>query len=78
MIRLPESDKAYLVQLAKQHRQSMTKVIQQLLREHREQNFFDGLKADYLALRKDTKSWNEEKNEQLLWDNTVKDGLEGE
>ena len=76
MIRISEDAKEYLQQLAKERGQSMTRVIQQLLEEHRDRRFFEGLDADYKALRNDKESWDQEKKEQALWDTALADGLD--
>ena len=78
MIRLKATDKRYLQQLAKQRKESMTKVIEDLLEEHRRRSFFEGLNNDYAALKKDKKAWEEQIKEQSLWDSTASDGLEDE
>jgi hypothetical protein len=78
MIRLNARDKDYLQALAKEKKESMTKVIEDLLEDHRKRSFFSGLAADYAALKKDSGAWNDELSEQSLWDTTASDGLDQE
>lgn len=78
MIRLKAADKEYLRRLALQRGESMTKVVEHLLEDHRRRSFFGGLSADYANLRKDSSAWEAEQQEQRLWDTTLADGLEDE
>jgi hypothetical protein len=76
MIRLKADDKEYLQNLAQKRNETMTKVIEDLLEEHRRRSFFEDLAADYAALKKDSRAWKDELAEQALWDTTAADGLE--
>jgi hypothetical protein len=76
MIRLKADDKQYLQNLAHKRNETMTKVIEDLLEEHRRRSFFEDLAADYAALKKDSQAWQEELAEQKLWETTASDGLE--
>lgn len=74
MIRLSAADKKYLQQLSKKTGKSMTKIIEQLLEDHRRRSFFVGLASDH-EKRSETEG---EQQERDLWDRTSADGLEDE
>ena len=48
------------------------------LDDYRRKVFFEGLAADYAALKADPKAWAEELAERQLWDATLLDGLDPE
>lgn len=74
MIRLSAADKKYLQQLSKKSGKSMTKIIEQLLEDHRRRSFFVGLASDHAKLSET----EDEQQERDLWDRTAADGLEDE
>jgi len=76
MIRLKTADKAYLQQLAQEKKESMTKVIEDLLEDHRRRSFFEGLAAEYAVLKQDQQAWEEELSDQALLDTAASDGLD--
>jgi hypothetical protein len=74
-VRLNARDMEYLQRLAKQRKSSVTKVMEALLEDHRRRSFFEGLRTDFSALKQNHCSWEEEVDEQKLWDTAARDGL---
>lgn len=71
-----ESSQKLLAELAVQTGQSAQKVLDQALEEYRRKVFFQGLAADFAALKADPAAWAEELAERNLWDTTATDGLD--
>jgi hypothetical protein len=78
MITISETAQRLLQELAGQTGQSPTEVLEQALDQYRRHVFFEGLAADYAALRADSEAWAEEREERNLWDTTLMDGLDAE
>ena len=75
-ITISETAQRLLQALAGETGQSPTEVLEKALDQYRRQVFFEGLAADYAALRADSEAWAEELEERKLWDTTLMDGLE--
>ena len=73
---ISEASHRILKELAEQTGQPMTDVLDKALDAYRRQVFFEGLKADYAALRSDPEAWAEELAERKLWEATLMDGLD--
>lgn len=56
----------------------MPAILDRAIEEYRRRQFLEGLRADFAALRRDPKAWQEELNERKEWDSTLGDGLEGQ
>ena len=65
-----------LKELAEQTGQTMMEVLDMALDAYRRKVFFEGLNADYAALRADPEAWAEELAERKLWEATLMDGLD--
>jgi hypothetical protein len=62
--------------LAEQTGQSPLDVLDTALDADRRQVFFEGLAADYAALKADPEAWADELAERKLWEATLADGLD--
>ncbi len=61
--------------LAAERGTTMGAVVNDLLREHRDKQFWEEFDAAYATLQADPKAWAEELAERALLDNTLMDGL---
>ncbi len=73
-----EKRKRCVEEWRKRRGDSMTKVIEDMLEEHRRIAFFEELDKGYKALNSDSAALAEEAEEDRLWDSTLIDGLEDE
>ncbi len=75
---VPVSESAHqlLSDLAAQTGRSIQQVLDQALEDYRRKVFFEGLAADFAALKADPAAWAEELAERELWDATLMDGLD--
>jgi hypothetical protein len=73
---ISEASQRLLQELAQQTGQPMTDILDQALDAYRRQLFFEGLKADYAALKADPEAWSDELAERKLWEATLEDGLD--
>jgi hypothetical protein len=75
---VPISDKSHriLQELAEQTGQTTGEILDKALDAYRRKVFFDGLAADYAALKADPEAWAEELAERKLWEATLMDGLD--
>lgn len=64
--------------LAQQTGTTMQEVISKAVEQYQEQLFWQQVHEAYARLRQDPVAWQEELEEQRLWDNTLVDGLEKE
>jgi len=75
-IPITEGSYRILKDLSDQTGQTMLEVLDRALDAYRRKLFFEGLKADYAALRADPEAWAEELAERKLWEATLMDGLD--
>ena len=61
--------------LSKEENEPMSAVLDKVLEHYRREKFLRGANADFAALKRDPKAWNEALAERALWDQTVADGL---
>ncbi len=54
----------------------MPEVLDKALDDFRRKVFFEGLAADYAALKAEPEAWAEELAERKLWETTLMDGLD--
>jgi hypothetical protein len=73
---ISEAAQRILQELVEQTGLTMREVLDKALDAYRRQLFFEGLKADYAALRADPQAWAEELAERKLWEGTLLDGLD--
>jgi hypothetical protein len=53
----------------------MSAVLDKVLEYYRREKFLRGANADFAALKRDPKVWDEELAERTLWEQTLVDGL---
>jgi hypothetical protein len=77
---LPVSDATLQVlhELTEQTGLSALEILDKALDEYRRKVFFEGLAADYAALKADPEAWADELAERKLWDATLMDGLDAD
>jgi hypothetical protein len=75
-VQISESSHQILKQLAEETGHTMTAILDRALDTFRRKVFFEGLKADYDALKADPEAWAEYEAERKLWDATLMDGLD--
>ena len=75
-VRISEASHRILKELADQTGQTMMEVLDKALDAYRRKVFFEGLRADFAALKADPKAWAEEQEERKVWEATRMDGLE--
>jgi hypothetical protein len=73
---ISEGARKLLEELARQTGQSVQAILAQALEDYRRKVFFQGLAADYAALKADPQAWEEELAERKLWETTLPDGLD--
>ena len=74
-VNISEASHRILQELAEQTGQTMMELLDKALDAYRRQLFFEGLNADFAALRADPEAWAEELGEQT-WEATMMDGLD--
>lgn len=77
-IPLSETSRRLLSELAAQTGQTQAAILDQALDAYRRQLFFEGLNADFAALKAAPEAWAEELAERQLWETTLTDGLDPE
>src|SRR5437868_1763528 len=75
---ISEGVRKLLEELARQTGQSLQAILGQALEDYRRKVFFEGLAADYAALKADPQAWAEELAERQLCDQTLMDGQDAE
>lgn len=75
-VRVSPQAHALLRSLAEEEQISMQAVLDKALEQYRRARFLRGANADFAALRRREKTWNEELDERALWDNAIGDGLD--
>jgi hypothetical protein len=74
-VTISESAQRMLQELAEQTGLGVTEILDKALDDYRRKVFFEGLAADYAALKADPEVWAEELAERKLWEATLMDGL---
>ena len=75
-VRISSQAHRSLKELSELTGQPMPAVLDKAIEEYRRRQFLEGLSADFAALRKDPKAWQQELDERAEWDATLGDGLE--
>ncbi len=76
MMRVSETARQSLGDLAAKMQKSMQAVLDEAVEEYRRQRILQELNEDYRALRNDPEAWKAELEERREWDVTLLDGLE--
>lgn len=74
-VRLAETTRAALRQLAAETGEPMSVVLEKAVEAYRRQCIFEQANAAYAALRSDPEAWAEELAERRAWEGTLADGL---
>lgn len=75
-IPISDASRQVLQELAQQTGQTPTEILDKALDQYRRKLFFDGLAADYAALKTDPEGWAEELEERKQLEGTLMDGLD--
>lgn len=62
--------------LANETSQSVEQILEKAIEDYRRKVFFEGLAADYAALKSNPESWTEELEERKLFEGTLMDDLD--
>lgn len=77
-VRIDPATTRSLEELVRATGQKKSAILREAIHEYRKTVFFNGLRSDFEALKKDPAAWQEELRERALWDTTLSDGLSGE
>ncbi len=77
-VRVSEPSHVLLRALAERCQKSMQQVIAEALEAYHKQLFWTQANHEFEHIRNDPEAWQEEQEEQRLWDQTVGDGLDEE
>lgn len=75
-VRISQSAREALRELAAKSGQSMQAVLEKAIDDLRRRRFLEECNAGYAALRKNKRLWKQELEERRAWDVTLADGLE--
>ena len=64
-------------ELAESNGISMQSVLDNAIEAYRRKSFLEALNEEFAALRRDPEKWQDEKEERVLWDQSLLDDLEG-
>ena len=73
-IRISESSRKMLRELAREEGKSLQYVVDQAIENYRRRRFLEGLYNDFAALRNNVEGWKGEEEERTAWDVTLADG----
>jgi hypothetical protein len=77
-VRISPRSRELLRQLAEEEKRSMQSVLDRALDRYRRDKFLRAANADFAALQRDAKAWEQELRERELWEPTVGDGISAE
>lgn len=75
-VRISSRSNQILKEIAKQKGESLQKVLDEAVEEHRRTLILKEANSAYSKLKNDSSLWDEEKQERALWANTLTDGEE--
>ena len=78
VLRVSESSHFTLKELAKSEGRSMQSVFDAVIEAYQRKTFFEGLNADFYALRTREEDWQDELAERTVLEGTLMDGLKDE
>ncbi len=73
-IRISESSRKMLYDLARQDNKSMQAIMEQAIESYRRQRFLEGLSEDFASLKNNPENWQAEVEERKEWDVALADG----
>lgn len=68
LVRIRESDKRILQQMANEENAPMPEILRKALEAYRRQKFFESVNHAYQAVKKDPKAWQQEDSERDNWE----------
>jgi hypothetical protein len=71
---ISESTRRILRELSEQMGRPVQAILDRAVEDYRRKLFFEGLTADYAALKADPAAWADELAERRLWESTLTDG----
>jgi hypothetical protein len=74
-VRISAQAHQLLRHLAAEEQRSMQSVLDRALEQYRRERFLRAANADFAALKRDSKAWNQELRDRELWDQTDADGI---
>lgn len=77
-VRVSENTHEVLRSLSMQEGKSMQDIIDKAIEDYRRKAFLEGLSNDYRLLRNDAEAWKNHEQDNVVWDNTLTDGLDNE
>lgn len=75
-IRVPRAVYERIREIAHENHETLGAVIERLVKQEEERQFWAQVNADFAALRADPEAWAEEVHERALWEGTLMDELE--
>jgi len=78
LVRINNRSHRVLQDLAKREKASMSDVLDEAIEQYRRRKFLEELNADFAALRRDRRAWNQEQKERAVWDGALADGAAGD
>lgn len=75
-VRISETSRKTLKDLAAQENGSMQAVLEKAIEHYRRRRFLEQVNTAYAALQQDRKTWTAVEKERVQWDATLGDGLE--
>ena len=75
-VRIDAETHEVLKRLAEQDGEPMQSILAKAVERYRRARFLEGANADFAALRKRSKDWQDELAEREAWDSTLSDGRE--
>jgi hypothetical protein len=75
-VRVSPRTHALLRQMARDAGEPMQAILDQAVERYRRESFLRAANAEFAALRRDPKAWQEELRERQIWEQTLADGLD--
>ena len=77
-VKISATARETLRRIALEEGESEQSVLERAVDHYRREKFLCDANADFAALKKSRRAWNEELEERKLWDETLSDGIEDE
>ena len=77
-VRISESSRELLRELARRTNSTMQNIIEEALAEYKKRLFWEQAERDFQAMREEPAVWEAEVAEREIWDTTLRDGLDAE
>ena len=75
-VRISDTDHKLLKKMAREEKSSLAEVLEKAISGYDKQRWLAQLNESLAKLKQDDRAWREYKDEQSLWDEALKDGLE--